>query len=78
MTRKLFLRLICLSSMLLLLVFSYPNGARANYWCEGPTPDHAECCLYQYMDCMGHGGNEPAGMCDLQYNECMAEIPSEP
>jgi hypothetical protein len=74
MTRKLFLRLICLSSMLLLLVFSHPNGARANYACEGPTPDHAECCFYQYMDCMAGGGR----FCDLQYDECMAETPSEP
>jgi hypothetical protein len=35
MTRKLFLRPVCLPSTLPLLVFSHPNGARANYGCVG-------------------------------------------
>lgn len=72
MTKKLSMRLTCLSIMLLLLVFSPPAGA-GQY---PPRPSCDSLCFRQYMDCMWYG-YAPPDVCDSQYMECMARCPPE-
>lgn len=72
MTRKLFLRLACLSGMVLLLVFSQPATA-------GQYPQPPSCggvCFQQYMNCMWQ--SQMPDLCGAQYDQCIGYCPPEP
>ena len=73
MTRKLFFRLMCLSSMLLLLTSSHPMGAGSKPLDRNPTC--SSLCFRQYMDCMW--AQEPYHVCEQAHIECMAQCPEE-
>ena len=72
MTKKLSVRLMCLSILLLLFVFTPPAGASLS----GPDPTCTGACFEQYNYCMNYGPDKAE--CYAIWDACYQSCPEYP